>query len=254
MSDLIVPQIASVSSISDEDLRDTVKNVASAIDLAYLALGGLLVRVNDDRNYLEYGYNSFPKYCYNELGFGERKASYLISVYKTFVVDLAVKDTQLIGIGWTNASAIAPVVDESNVDFWLEKARELSYRDLVDAVRAARQTVDNEVEPSSVVVTNVSDSGEEERPGRVIFSLFPAQEEVVVAALECAGKISGSAKPGYLLELLSMEYLGQHGDQKAFDLTWWISRLQDKYGVRLIAAQTDKQLKEVAKAILEEEL
>ena len=63
------------------------------------------------------------------------KADRLIKIYDTYIVGLHLKEKDLEGIDTNSLQRLANIVDEFNVEKWLEKARTLSRSDLYKEIR-----------------------------------------------------------------------------------------------------------------------
>ena len=75
-----------------------------------------------------------------------RMADRLVDVYKTFIRKLRYKEEKLASIGFSKLSLISPVVrdldqGDNAVPQWIEKAKELSVRDLIAEIRTKDKTL-----------------------------------------------------------------------------------------------------------------
>ncbi|MBW2968555.1 hypothetical protein KY314_00345 [Candidatus Woesearchaeota archaeon] len=128
--------------IAKEEHENLIK-LKSFASLAYLHIGKTLKKIRDQKLYLyifgEGGCDTFKDYLKNpEIKMSSRKAYYLIEIYETFCEELGIEEQELRGLHWTSLREIRPIVDERNVEDWLEDARELSNRDL--AIKVKQET------------------------------------------------------------------------------------------------------------------
>jgi hypothetical protein len=91
--------------------------------------------------YRQWGFDSFQEYVDQEVSFEFRKARYLMSIWHYFGEELSDHPDvfeKIKGIGWTKAAYLVDVVDDKNVDAWVELAVELPARRLNEEARTAK--------------------------------------------------------------------------------------------------------------------
>lgn len=109
-----------------------VKNVA------VYELGKRFKKIRDDAYYEALGYDTFNSYIASKGVRSPKTVSAWIYVYELFVEHLKYSVDELVGIPWGKLQLLAPQVKEGSkkdADEWVEKARALSYGDLLLEVR-----------------------------------------------------------------------------------------------------------------------
>ena len=207
--------------------RKALKELAKKVDETYTDMGRHLYNVYYGDYFEEWGFADFEEYCVSELGFAERKAKYLITIWKRLVVDLGVSRKKLERIGWTKLSKIVNLVDEDTVETWLDKARTLKVSDLEKEVKRFKGDTDADED-----YTNIN------------FKLAKAQSENVEAALAIAEAEAGSDKRGHLLDLICTEFMAGHLDPSQ-KLPSVLKSVQRVYGVKVVALKDPEMFKKV---------
>lgn len=178
-----------------ESLREDLKQLNKEISHSYFRLAACLKRAFDVRAHASWGYGTWKEYVELELDMSERKAQYLMRVHHWFVVvlkDPTVRD-RVEHLGWTKVKLLVGVVDENNVDEWVQRAESMTAVQLEEYIRSLREGND----PSEKGAENAT---------TMTFKLFPAQAENVEDALELAGRIAESDKRGHLLDLICTSF------------------------------------------------
>ncbi len=133
-----------------------------------------------------------------------RKAQYLVKLYTKFV-ELEIPWEKLSQIGWSKLGLVADVVNQENVDRWIETAKALSFRLLSEEIKKARNAATGE---------NGEKSDESSTSKLWNVRLFKDQEETVNAAIELVGKDSNKDGRAICLEFMAAACLaGQFGIQ-----------------------------------------
>lgn len=153
-----LPEFVETSSVTaalelhDGDELATASALAEQKEKTIFTLGGVLARIkrNDsfssivnakkERSY-EDGLKGFNNYVKDELGVESRSAAYYVDLYEMF--SQVTSEDKIAKIGWTKLRELLPLkemIDDKNVDSWLKKAKEVSTKELHDAV--TKQLVD----------------------------------------------------------------------------------------------------------------
>ena len=218
----------------EEQLRARLRDARRRVVTLFMEVAKDLHTVNRDDLWQKWGFKTFGEYCESELDFSRRKAEMLIATYDKFAVRMlkARPDAPEIieELGWTKAYTVTPIVtdDGKNLDEWVDRAGNCTVRELTGAVKEALPSDDK---------GKGGDGGEKFQ--RKAFSLAPAQNENVNAALELAKGIADSNKPGHLLDLICTEFLSTH-DAETF-VSEQMARLEEQTGLRLVAIDPNKQ-------------
>lgn len=102
-----------------------------------LIIASRLYHIQKDRIYNDLGYSSLNELLGDpEISMSQSEARDLISIHKTFAVDLKIEPKELSMAGIRKLKMILPVV-ESDPDHWLSMAKTLSRSDLQEEVNAA---------------------------------------------------------------------------------------------------------------------
>jgi hypothetical protein len=215
-------------------VRGRVAELKKIVEDSYLEIGGLLYEIFYGGYWQEWGFESFKQYVQDELGFHERKGQYLINIHKNLVIDAKATPEQLEGIGWSKAKEIATVVDEKNVEKWLDKAKDSTVTELANDVRQAKSD-----QGSS------NTGGEIERAYRLSFTLFENQNLNVEAALAIASKIAESDKRGHLLDCICTSFqanvLQEQGESRRIsELMRVVESLERVFGVKIVVVDPKK--------------
>lgn len=224
-----------------QKVRNSIQTLKQTIDASYLALGGLLYRVKHGRYFNTWGYDSFSDYTEEELGFRDRKARYLINIWKKFRVELNVSREDLQGVEWTKAAALKKVANKENVDDLIDEAKDKSVREVkefVDDVQAEQQAEDLEEEEEEEVKEETGNE-EVEKMHRDTFVFYDDQKDIVELAMSIAEEYTDNDREGYLLSMVATEYVASHTG-KDVSMPWLLSRLQDVFDVRFIVLDEEE--------------
>jgi hypothetical protein len=148
--DYIVETAQEVEKLTKVKARNMAANLSENIEANYFKLGGVL-KVIADNSWFE-GYENFGKYVFEEFGFAERKARYLMQIYVD-LVDKQIPWAKISGLGWTKLKDLAPVLTLENVDEWVDKASKLSVAELQAALKAQTPSGGNAEKTTDTVVT-----------------------------------------------------------------------------------------------------
>jgi len=225
-----VPELARETTVVEppvpiEKLRAEILATRDAIDDKYIHMARMLFFVRASEVYREWGYEDFDSYVLTELGFKGRKAAYLIAIFKTYVQELGRTEEELRSVGWSKAAVLANVVTSENADEWLERAKALTFVELVQEIRDARES-----EESAAAESGRPPAGE--RPSAWLrFGLFTEQNENVQQAISIAQAQTGSDKMGNLLDTICMEFVANHSPESIeSDVNWWASAIKRRFG------------------------
>lgn len=103
-----------------KELVDQARKLVPRIDKNFIELGEHLLRIRESVDNRE----AFIEAC-EELGFKYRKAMYLINIIDA-MRDLKIPRKELVEVGWTKASLIAPYLRPSNWRSMLNRAKRMN--------------------------------------------------------------------------------------------------------------------------------
>jgi hypothetical protein len=230
------------------ELRQKVIEAKETVDVARWLLAEGLYGVHDVAAFSHWGYPSWESYVDNEVGVTVRTAQYLTAMYHYFTVDI-VEDVRKLdfdnkvrldaediqdhiikevrSLGWTKAKSLVGVVNRENYEEWLEKAREMTSKDLNKATKA--------------FLKGDANPGPSEKFKRWGAPLALEQHETVVGAVEMAKEITGSDKPGNCITLICQEFTASNMSMEKGDRSYsaYLNKTGAQLGVRLIAVDKD---------------
>ena len=209
-------------------VRGRVSYLIGVRNTVDLELGGWLYRILHNRLYEEWGYESFEDYTKSEMDWKYRKATYFISMWKKFRLELGVSDDEIKGIPWTKLRAVDSVITADNKDDLLPKVRESTVVECEAIAKSLKATDEDGTAPP------VEDSK--------IFNcmLMGEQIENVELAFENAGRMAKSDKKGHLLDQICLAFNASVGVDST-SLPVLLKHIQDRFGVRLIAVEEGKE-------------
>lgn len=189
-----------LNTVPDEELRQKIKDLKHTIDRGYFELAGLLMRAYSTGVFRNWGFATWKEYIEEDLEMSLRKAQYLMSIWQWFektVDDPAVKE-KVEHLGWGKLKSLAGIVDESNVDDWVDRAEHMTSLELAESARRAKAGDPNQ----DVQITTIS------------FGLYREQHENVERALAMAQDMANSDKRGHLLDLICTSFISETLFQK----------------------------------------
>jgi len=130
-----------------EEIKEKILQLRKEIDRDYYQIAGLLHEIWSENLYQDLGYSTFKEFSEEVVGFKERKARYLVAVYKWIEIDAGFRDTEwdkaiknrLIEVGWSKLKELVGVITRSNADEWVAKAEMLSLEELKQEVKRYHQ-------------------------------------------------------------------------------------------------------------------
>lgn len=184
-------------------------------------------------------YASFEEFCVVEMSMKKRKAAYLMDIYETFVIKLALPKSVLKDLEWTKAREITKVITADNYVELLDKIRPLTYlqvKELADSMKSASK--------KGVVAEKGGGPAEPDTDVRITFKLSAEQAENVNAALSIAQSMTGSDKKGNQLDLICSEFVagavGSGLDGALANLEVQMRNLERAFGVKLKLESVDE--------------
>jgi len=185
-----------------DEVRKQLVDLSTNISQSYFSFAKLLQVAFDTRMYEDWGHITWKDFVEAELHISLRKSQYLLRIHHWFVRVL--KDDSVIKrvqhLGWTKVGRLVGVVDEDNVDEWVERAENMTVSQLEDFIRELKGGKDPSEKGSEDLKT-------------LTFKLYPGQQENIEEALELAGRITNagdSPKRGHLLDLICTTFRTDH--------------------------------------------
>lgn len=107
-------------------VRETLRNLNLRVQYFTLEMAMLMYLVLENRWYKVWGFSTLEEYASKELNFTPRKAEMLARIYEYYGIELG--HTPEIGkrlceFGWAKMSLLVGVVNETNIDYWVNEAK-----------------------------------------------------------------------------------------------------------------------------------
>lgn len=221
-------------------LRTEATRLACVVEETYFDLGRILLDIARSTCYKEWGFKDFDTYVEKELSFQRRKAYYLMLIYGR-AMELGLTMEDLAGIGWSKAKEILTYVHtRDEFDVWAAKARKMSLRELIDAIRIARGIGPKPEHPiSEHPVTG-------ETMHTMTFNFSDAQYANVMLAMETARRLGKTDKDSHALDLICLDFASHNAatSDLSAKLAQWFVDTPD-LGDRIAAAVNAGVLEEV---------
>lgn len=117
-------------------LHQELVQLNTKLDTAFLEMGLVLKEIRDRQLYQPLNYSSFNAYL-KELDFSRSRAYALIGVVEDFYLSGQINQHELVSIGWEKLSLLRPIKETQTFHNWVEKAIELSKRQLRQSLVSA---------------------------------------------------------------------------------------------------------------------
>jgi|GEM_PF-3550710 len=214
------------SKYGNKEIRDKILRLLAETEDKNWDLAVVLETAYDEDMYRDWGFDSFREYVEKELQIHIRKAQFLVQLQEWFKKMPANIQQWMRGLGWTKARMLMHIVTVENASEWRNKVAGKSVVEIDKMLKDAKGEGGGGGDGEG-------DEGGEEKPKPMNFKLFPEQHKNVSRALEKAGEISGSEKPGNNLDLICTEYLGTNAGIESIQDVF--RKMEKNLGVRLIA-------------------
>ena len=188
---LILDIAASVEVLSKVQTLHRADKLVEDIDTNFFELGGVLSRINENSWFENFG--DFAEFVYQKYGFKKRKADYLIQIYKD-LVGKQIPWEKVSGLGWTKLKDLSPILTLENVDYWVDKAKNLTFLELKAVINASIPKEPGAKEPSQVIKVKLA---------------FKEDQNAIYEAAISKGKAElGTDYPEVVVENVLAGYLG----------------------------------------------
>lgn len=257
----------------NEDIWGRINREKRRLESGYLELGRDLYVVFSRGLYKDAGFPTFDDWCRAE-GIEPGKARRLRRVFKAFQRDLNLPLSKVAEVGYSNACLIMPVINASNADDWIAKAKTLKHlelKKLVDQVRPKKRRVVVEAPgdqpqfytPNAKLASELVDEkhrpstdGQTVSPEEVVyektFYLVGEQVRVLETTLEVMERRTGSSKMGYLLTSALLEFLAKGVSSETKEdgqIAYFMALLEQRYGGRVLWIK-DKKVAEKLRELI----
>lgn len=211
-------------------LRQGIQKLIEAGGKLEIMAAELLYEVQEKEYWKGYSYKtrggeekkfeSFDDYIDHEVQFGQRKAYYLIQIYKKFVKELAIPMEILRNVQWSKAKEVVGIINKSNWSDLIKLLPKVSVKELQGIVaeisgktslKAKEDTPALPESPPKDVSIEITDpeKGAEEPEDMVTLEIkmLKAQSENLNEAMKVAAFEAGSENPGHLLDMIASDFL-----------------------------------------------
>jgi hypothetical protein len=230
---------AIVTQEESASIRKQLVELKTRVESTYLEIGRLLADVRDKVTaggkplWKTWGFDTFDRYCEEELGFRERKGFYLLSVYKS-TLEGPLTSKAVEKLGSTKALILAPlatkgIMTKDNSEEWVEKAKESTTDELRSMVKLATEESAKRAESGGKKQT----APEEIQIFRV--GLYKDQWDNLQVALKKAEALTGSDKIPWLLDCVCLGFNSEAFSNKTEALDEICKRVERIFGVQIIA-------------------
>ena len=253
---------------AENDLREKAKSLCKNIQISYWELGQCLYDVYDgvpggyrgllgagartERRALfsKWGYGSFAEYVDKELGLMKRSAENLRYAYYWFEIRLNLpKETKdkVKGLGRSKVYQLSGVVDENDIETWVEKASQMTHEDLkksLQVVKAQKSQRHDDIENEGLKgLDEIGERSGDETPvpmpeeiHQFHTSLYKGQWDIIQSAIDRAKGMSGSDRIGHNLELICQDFLmnNEFGQTPDVDVKQYVNKTEKRLGIKLI--------------------
>lgn len=195
-SAIAAPSVSARQQESDQ-LHARVLKLRDEMAGSYFGMGELLYRMSREGLWAYQNnpatrkpYEKFSEYVESEVGFQYRKAKYLMSTWYYFAETLGSPrvSEKIKEIGWRKASRLVGLVDEKNVDVWVEKAKRLPVPKLDLECKLALQAAEKKRRPKAPTAP----TGDDVRDGKVTEKTGVDGQPLVSGALPSPTPASGA--------------------------------------------------------------
>ena len=183
-----------------EVVREEIQSAQGRIEESYIDLARLMSEAYHKEFYAEWGHATFEAYCQDELDIKYRKARYFVDIWDK-VKSLDLPHDRVAKLGWTKMRDIASVIDEKNAKEWLEKAENMTTREVEEAVKISRK---KDTSGSSVPVFVT-----------MTFRMSETEANVITEAMSEAKKLCESSEDVTALEMICQDWLFEKGEHPA---------------------------------------
>lgn len=231
-----------VEKMNAKEADSTLRTLEMALDLGRMKEAEILTLIHRKNFFTELGYKTFIAYC-DSVGLAERTVYEKISV-ANYMKKLNVPAEKVEQIGWTKISRIVPVSDETSRDYWLEKAKNLSLRQLRDEIKQSKVSggCSKSGDPDKEVV-GVADV-QDKATNKFTVMLSDNQLENVLSAIRNAKDRTRKEvrSNGYYLDLICLAFnadavMSAEGTSLENKLEWFLQRIESTFGVKLEVAE-----------------
>lgn len=219
-----------------EEIRESVKKLLRQKDVMNFTLGQHFAEILDGSYWQDYGFQSFDEYCTKEADCHRRKGLDLAKIYRKFGLELTMSAEDIQGYPYSKLALVANVITLHNRDGWLKDVLKLTFDQLkykvaeyakTQADRGAGNSPKSE-EPSGDADPDGDDDDDEKEEPLVLLKVRMRQSQYdnLKAAIELAGRMTGSDKENYLLDCIATDFVTGNQDENDLPLQTKLQALE----------------------------
>jgi hypothetical protein len=190
------------SILSMEQAEEALRTLIDATEYNSFKIGGVLYLMQCHPEWWGEKFKNFKEYVEQSFGIQYRKAMYWLGIY-TGLMEKNIPWEKVKGLGWTKLKEIIPILNDSNIEEWVEKAKSMTVVQLMEEVRAYKASLSVPAEDMKEY-----EGGETKKVSTLSFKVHEDQKETIMMALEKAKEASGTEFNAVALEMIALEYIG----------------------------------------------
>jgi len=200
-TDLIAKTAFEIENLNESQCHAALHQIVEDTEFSFFKMGGVLSKIQENGWFGEHG--SLKEYIEAEFNIKYRTAMYAIQIYND-LVEAGVPWDKVKAVGWTKIKEVSPVLTSDNVDHWVEKAKTLTTKELIEEVKQFK----GEGESNS--------GGDDAAPAKTTTMTFKAHEdqaETIKSALDKAKEAAGTTVDTVALEFICLEFVNNFSGQ-----------------------------------------
>ncbi|MGI4990997.1 hypothetical protein ACRXCV_00065 (plasmid) [Halobacteriovorax sp. GFR7] len=202
----------SVENLTAAKALEVLPQLLDSVDNTYFAIGGIMARVHEESWWKDAGFESFRDYVEEECGQSYRTTMYWVAIYND-LIKAGVPFEAVADIGWSKLKEISKMLKPDNYEEWLQRAREMSLKQLMEYVKAMQSGGSGGNDDGDGVNPNVTDV----KP--YTFKLHEDQKLSVDAAVQSCMEQIGTEYPAVAITHICDGFnAGETGTGKAANL------------------------------------
>lgn len=235
-----IPKDGELSPAESMKVLDQIRVLRDRIDSDYLELSELLFLTYQQQLYAHWGKETFEQFVNDELGFGLRKAQYLIGIHDYYVNEIGSAEVleKVKELGWTKAKELRGVVTEDNYEQWVELAQTHSVEDLKEEVKR------NLMKDKDGGFDEDGETAAPKEPSKLVKIKFVGEQyDNFIEATDRASSMCNSEKLNHIVDLICTDWLASNAfttEGRNADLGAYLGKFEEQLGLRLFAFDPEK--------------
>lgn len=193
--DVLVDLVQEIENMKEKDAKSLVGTLVEQTEVTFFKQGGVLSVIMANKWFDPYA--SFKDYVEKEHGMHYRRAMYWIEIYNDLVA-AGVPWEKVKSIGWSKLKEIAGVLNNDNVDEWVDIATKQNTISLIETVKAYKA----KDAPAAI----------EDQTAKTVtaktFKVHEDQKVTIETAIAKAKEMSSTTADTVALEYICLDFLG----------------------------------------------